>query len=514
MENIPDTPEGIILESLLEGMAEYYSAKLAQKVQRGLRESYLKGYFTGGCQLYGYDVVEKRNVINEEAEIVREVFTKFSQGYTGVDIAKDLKARDVKTKKGVLIDDKKIYKIIANTKYIGKVQHGDTVYTNIYPPIINEITWQKVQDLRKAYKHAQIRKQDSYDYILSGKLFCGYCKHKMVGESGKEIKKVIKYRYYSCLTKRRRKHLNCLMQSNKKDELEKEVMDITWKVLSNNNNLKKIAKRIIKCQSDNEKEARIKALELSRDKLLKASQSLISAVELGIITEQTKVRLKELEMQIAEYDIAIEQEKQKNLSFLTEDMVMEYFKKIICGDFENYEVRKHIVKTFIKQIILYNDAIVIFYNFTDLNYTQSAITNIIDNFDLEKEKQKLLTEQEINKNIVKYVYGVDKTNKQAIPEKKSELKNQIQADEDPKYTPDTGVLGRSQVNTAANGANITKSVEEAVALATKKPQILLSSENIYDTIYKRLIADGMEESEAHMHALMAEDEFLMLVNNR
>lgn len=121
---------------------------------------------------------------------------------------------------------------------------------------------------------------------------------------------------------------------------------------------------------------------------------------------------------------------------------------------------------------------------------------------------------EINKNIVKYVYGVDKTNKQAIPEKKSELKNQIQADEDPKYTPDTGVLGRSQVNTAANGANITKSVEEAVALATKKPQILLSSENIYDTIYKRLIADGMEESEAHMHALMAEDEFLMLVNNR
>ena len=400
MENIPDTPEGIILESLLEGMNQYYSAELSQKVLRGLNESYLKGYFTGGNQIYGYDVVEKRNVINEsEAKIVKEIFTKFSQGYTGVDIAKDLKARDVRTKKGVLIDDKKIYKIIANTKYIGKVQHGDTVYTNIYPPIIDEITWQKVQDLRKAYKHAQIRKQDSYDYILSGKLFCGYCKHKMVGESGKEIKKVIKYRYYSCLTKRRRKHLNCLMQSNKKEELEKEVMDITWKVLSNNNNLKKIAKRIIECQSDNEEEARIKALELSRDKLLKASQNLINAVELGIITEQTKVRLKELEMQIAEHDIAIEQEKQKNLSFLTEDMVMEYFKKIICGDIENYEVRKHIVKTFIKQIILYNDAIVIFYNFTDLNYTQNAITNIIDNFDLEQEKQKLLTEQEINKNI-------------------------------------------------------------------------------------------------------------------
>ncbi len=54
MENIPDTPEGIILESLLEGMAEYYSAELAQKVKRGMHETRLKGYFTGGTLPYGY----------------------------------------------------------------------------------------------------------------------------------------------------------------------------------------------------------------------------------------------------------------------------------------------------------------------------------------------------------------------------------------------------------------------------------------------------------------------------
>lgn len=44
MENIPDTPEGIILESLLEGMAEYYSAELSQKVKRGMNESRQKGH--------------------------------------------------------------------------------------------------------------------------------------------------------------------------------------------------------------------------------------------------------------------------------------------------------------------------------------------------------------------------------------------------------------------------------------------------------------------------------------
>ena len=57
MENIPDSPEGIILESLLEGMAEYYSAELSQKVKRGLNETRKKGNFTGGFILFGYYTV-------------------------------------------------------------------------------------------------------------------------------------------------------------------------------------------------------------------------------------------------------------------------------------------------------------------------------------------------------------------------------------------------------------------------------------------------------------------------
>ena len=54
MENIPDTPEGIILESLLEGMNQYFSAELTQKVKRGMRETRLKGLYQGGLLPYGY----------------------------------------------------------------------------------------------------------------------------------------------------------------------------------------------------------------------------------------------------------------------------------------------------------------------------------------------------------------------------------------------------------------------------------------------------------------------------
>ena len=48
MENIPDTPEGILLESLLEGMNQYYSEELSQKSKRGLRETRMKGLLPGG----------------------------------------------------------------------------------------------------------------------------------------------------------------------------------------------------------------------------------------------------------------------------------------------------------------------------------------------------------------------------------------------------------------------------------------------------------------------------------
>ena len=398
MENIPDTPEGIILESLLEGMNQYYSAELAQKVQRGLKESYLKGQFTGGNQIYGYDVVEKRNVINEqEAEIVREVFTRFSQGYTGVDIAKDLKERDIRTKKGVLIDVKKIYKMIGNTKYVGKVKHGDTVYTNIYPAIVDEVTWQKVQKVRKGYKHYEVRKKDTYEYFLSGKTICGYCKHKLVGISGKKVKQDKVYRYYRCLTEKRYKTNNCMLRSRCKETFENEVMDITWKVLSNNNNLRVIAQEIIKCHLErNEEDRKIKALENGRDEALKASRNLIKAVEMGIVTEQTRIRLKELEMQIAEYDVAIEQEKQKNLSYLTEDMIMDYFKKVICGDINNCEVRKQIIKTFIREVIVYNDIIVILYNFITPQYAEDVIPDDVSEFKVAELRKYLIDEKEIN----------------------------------------------------------------------------------------------------------------------
>ena len=96
MENIPDTPEGIILESLLEGMAEYYSAELSQKVRRGMRESRTKGNYTGGRILYGYKVVNKKVIVNEdEAEVVRYIYSQYAAGVYVKDIVAALAEKGI-----------------------------------------------------------------------------------------------------------------------------------------------------------------------------------------------------------------------------------------------------------------------------------------------------------------------------------------------------------------------------------------------------------------------------------
>lgn len=388
-ENIDGTKnlDGILLENVYIGMNQYYSAELSQKVLRGLNESYRKGQYTGGAVIYGYDVVDKKNVINpEEAEIVKEIFTKYSQGYTAVALAKDLQARGIRTKKGLYITDKKIYKILANTKYNGKIRHGDTIYDNIYPKIIDDITWQKVQDIHAENQHAPGRKKEIYDFILSGKLYCGDCQRPMVGESGTSKLGRIYY-YYSCLAKRRKQH-PCKLKSVEKQWLEDLVINSTWALLADEGVVRHIAETLCKLhEEENKNNTVIKSLEAQRQNALKASQNLIAAIEQGIITEQTKIRLKELESQIAGLDFDIGQEKQRNYTYLSPDDVEKYLNSIICGDIQEMSVRKLIVKTFVREVILDNDSVTITYNFTEHSTKYRVTQEIVQKIQRQSRKK-------------------------------------------------------------------------------------------------------------------------------
>lgn len=110
-EAISDGPEGIILESMLEGYAEYYSAELSQKVTRGMTENALKARYNGGTLPFGYMIDEdKHYILNPTtAPVVEEIFTRYADGETIVDIINSLNGRGIKSGMGVAFTKSEVY---------------------------------------------------------------------------------------------------------------------------------------------------------------------------------------------------------------------------------------------------------------------------------------------------------------------------------------------------------------------------------------------------------------------
>ena len=335
MENIPDTPEGKLFQAVIEGFNEYYSEDLRQKVNRGLRESWIKGNATGGIPPFGYVIKDKKYVIDEaEADAVREIFRKYSQGFKANSIANDLKERNVRRKNGKLVDQKYVYVILHDKRYTGVVTHKGEEYYNIFPPIITKEVWSQVNAINEENKQAPSRKKEIFDYILSGKLICGDCKHKMGGTSGTS-------------------HTGDTHQA-------------TVNMLRRNSIITKIAETIVKVHERMIRDdSGLQRLQTKRDEAKKAADNLVKAIEQDIITDFTKDRLAALQEEVNRCEIEINKAMQKTYAHLTVEDVEKYLLSKVFEDPDDIKVRKLLVNTFIREIIWYGDHMVITYNFQE-----------------------------------------------------------------------------------------------------------------------------------------------------
>ena len=320
---------------------------------------------TGGGHIYGYDIVNKKYVINEnERKIIAEVFERYANGEPASAIAANLTERSLYRPNGIPFAKKFIYYIIHNIRYTGIVEHKGVVYDKIFPRIISDELWQRVHAITEENKLNPSRKKEIYDYILTGKLVCGQCHHKMSGESGTSHTGDIHY-YYICGGKRKKSVL-CKTKSVLKHFIEDSVIYKTNEMLEKQGNIRQIAEKILaahkKATSDN---TTLKSLMKMRAEAYKASQNIIKAIEQGIITEMTKTRLAELEAQMSKLDFEIAREKQKTYSFLTLEQIELYLNKHIMKDTESIKARKLLVNTFIREVLLYPNKIVITYNIID-----------------------------------------------------------------------------------------------------------------------------------------------------
>ena len=184
-EHITEGPEGIILESMLEGMAEYYSAELAEKIRRGQKDNALKCHNNGGPPPFGYYLVDHRLQIDPAtAPVVLEIFKRYAGGETLGEIIEDLNGRGIKTRKGNEFKYSSFNKLLQNRAYIGEFHYSDTVIPDGVPAIVPQEIFDRVQMRREKNKRAPAAAKADDKFLLTTKLFCGKCGQMMVGDSG------------------------------------------------------------------------------------------------------------------------------------------------------------------------------------------------------------------------------------------------------------------------------------------------------------------------------------------
>lgn len=192
MENIPEGPEGRLMESVIEGVAEWYSADLSQKTRRGMLANAEK-CMANGVAVFGYDVGEDgRYVVNEgQAAIVRRIFAEWLAGRPGAHIARDLAAEGVRTAAGRRPGKNFAFNVIHDARYRGVYRWGDVTIDGGMPAIVDAETF-RVANLRKRATAAPNR---THEYPLVGRIYDHETGAAMTGYSGRSKGK--EYLYYS-----------------------------------------------------------------------------------------------------------------------------------------------------------------------------------------------------------------------------------------------------------------------------------------------------------------------------
>ena len=358
-ENITDAPEGIILEGLLESMAEYYSANLSQNIKRGQRESTTKGLFCGGRIPTGYKNINQHLCIDEKkGPAARYAFELFDRGedFPGV-------RRAVRSKHGIDISENTLRKMFRNPLYIGKPLRNGVVVEGLADVLVPDDLFERIQRRMDANAKAPAAAKAVEPYLLSGKAFCGHCGARLIGDSGKGRHGGI-FRYYTCPN--RKKQHTCDKHPEKKHFAECYVVDQTVEYVLTPVRMEQIAAAVVAeykkefgVDQVNELERAIAVLDKELDKLVDSIIELPKSAHkrIGEKMEQLESQKSELEIDLSKLRIA-------QRIALTEKEVLAWMRQFCAGDVTDPAYRQRIIDVFIQSAYFYDDRIVIFYNVT------------------------------------------------------------------------------------------------------------------------------------------------------
>ena len=377
LEQLDGSPESIILESVLEGMAEYYSKNLAREVRKGQNENALHAVHNGGTPPLGYDLTPDRKhyQINEvEAQAVRRIFSEYVSGYGYGLICDHLNKEGYKTKAGRPFGKNSIGEILRNEKYVGRYvwnkrvskKKGNHAYKpddqiiridGAVPAIIDEETWNKTQSILSSRKQRP-RLERSHRYLLTGKLICGQCGRAYAGGGFVGGRGQKKYHQYCCTG--RKAHTGCMGKGIQSQALEDCVIEEIKSVLSEDM-IRQISGKVCdeiksSCVGNQELKKSLKIkLESFQQRIGKTWELYYSNL---LPMEQVSKQIELLEKEKAECQAQFDSIPQSSEQKESINDIVSYLQH--CRrKLENAsdDVKQEIINAFVKQIIIYDDSV-------------------------------------------------------------------------------------------------------------------------------------------------------------
>ncbi len=291
--------------------------------------------------------------------LILEAFKRYDEGMTMKEIEIWLNQQGLKSRQGRAMSYYSVEHMLKNRRYIGEIRFRDVVIPDAIPAIVPKDLFDRVQAQMEKNKKAPARHKAEDDYLLTTKLFCGHCGAYLFGECGTSHTQKL-YHYYKCVNTKKRR--TCTKKPVKKKWIEDLVVNLTMKMVMDDGVIDAITAMVMSMQD--QENTTLPLLEQQLRVTETGIENMLNAIQQGILTKATKGRLDALEAAKEELEARIACEKLAKPR-VSEEFVRFWLHKFRRLDATQQSHRKMLIDTFINAIYLYDDKMVMTFNYKD-----------------------------------------------------------------------------------------------------------------------------------------------------
>jgi len=167
------TSMGRLTLNILLSFAQFEREVIGERIRDKFAASRKRGMWMGGFVPMGYDVKDRKLVINEpEAKTVQMIFERFAALGSASMLARAVQSEGIINKRGKRIDKGFIYKLINNRVYLGEAVHKGTSYPGEHEAIVSKDLWDSVHAiLQVSPRERRATNRNTSEALLKGLIF-------------------------------------------------------------------------------------------------------------------------------------------------------------------------------------------------------------------------------------------------------------------------------------------------------------------------------------------------------